>query len=134
MDYFSIYSYSRKDDMGIHLGGSTIEFKEDKVILEDGYEYDDEDGDRILDGEDYYYIFRKDIEKLVPLIPYYYSNESILSEYENAKEYYKKLSSYNDKKIFIFVLNCFKEGPKFDVLLKILEFHGIYYEHEEMRY
>jgi len=133
MDYFSIYSYSRKDDMGIHLGGSTINFKDDKVVLEDGYEYDDKDGDRILEGEDYYYILRKDIEKIVPIIPFYYSNVSILSDYENANEYYKKLS-YNERKFFIFVLNCFKEGPKFDVLLNILNNYNIHYEHEEMRY
>ena len=134
MDYFLIYSYLIKDETGIHFGDSTIKFEDDKIILGNGYEYDDKDGERIYEGQDYYYIFSKDIKKILSLIPDEHKNESILAEYKNADNYYLTLSSDDAKLFFISVLKCYKIGKAFDALLKILTDNGIYYRHKEMRY
>jgi hypothetical protein len=88
MDSFRLYSYYEKDERGIHLGSTSVEFKEDIIVLYDGYEYDDSDGDRILEGYDYYIIPIKFIDRILFFISEEYKNESVLSEYENAYEYY----------------------------------------------
>jgi hypothetical protein len=129
-----LYSYYRKAEKEIHCGGATVEFKKDTVVLYEGYEYADSDGDRILEGEDYYTIPGKFIERLLFLIPEEYKNESILSEYENVYDYYNSLTSDSEKILFICILKYYKIDLNFNKLLKILDDYDIYYEHHEMRY
>ena len=134
MNSFELYSYYRKDEKGIHLGNTTVEFKEDTIVLYDGYEYDDSDGDRILEGDDYYTIPSKFIERILFFIPEEYKSESILSEYENSYDYYNSLTLDSEKILFICILKYYKIDHNFNKLLKILDDYDMYYKHHEMRY
>ena len=107
-----------------------VEFEEDEILLYQRFEFCDFINDKISGSVDCYYINRDDLLNKT-IIPNCYLNESILNEYQNSKEYYDELL-YDDKKIFIFVLNCFKDAG-FNALLKVLN-NNIYYEHKNMRY
>jgi len=135
MNSFKLDSYYRKDERGIHFGSTHIEFKDDHVVLYDGYEWDDQDGDHILEGDDYWTIKYKYFQRLLFLMPNEYKNKSVLIEYENAIEYYNNTDDETEKDIFICVLNCYKAGSKFDIILQIIDKDDfIHYEHESMRY
>jgi len=132
---FKLNSYYRKDETGIHLGCTSVGFKGYIIVLYDGYEWDDADGDRILEGDDYYTIQINMLEKILPLIPDEYKNEAILTEYEKANVFYNDdILDDNEKLIFLCILNCHKVGNNFDVFLKILNDNNIKYKHSEMRY
>lgn len=121
--------------MGIHLGVTSVNFKGFTIVLYDGYEYADTDGDRILEGDDYYTFQINLIDDILSIMPEEYKNKAILSEYKNADEFINDDAlNINKKLIFLCILNCYKIGHKFDLFLKILDKNNIKYKHTEMRY
>jgi hypothetical protein len=65
-----------------------IKFTGKAVIINDGFEFNDGEGDHLYEQDNNYTIHYSDIDALLAILPGEYKNESILSEYNGAEDYY----------------------------------------------
>lgn len=134
MSVFKLDSYYRKYESSIHFGSTTIEFSKDSINLCDGFEWDDSDGDRYIEGDDLYIIPSTSFTTLLSLISDQYKEFTILSEFENAEIFYKTLNSETEKLIFLSILNYYKKDSCFYSLLSLIQNNNIPYEDKSWRY
>jgi len=131
MKSFMLFNYCREDDEGTHSGSATVKFKEDSVVLYSGGDLFSKQGSCIYDLNNHYEIPGKFIERIASFIPEEYKNESILSEYENANDFYNSLLLDSEKILFLCILTYFNTDHTFNNLLKMLKDNGIDYEQDD---
>jgi hypothetical protein len=130
---FDLYSYNKREGRDTFFGGISISFKNNGMVLRDGYEHDS-DETTICEIENYYTINSIEFQKILSLIEDENKNESILSEYNNANAYYENLSKWEDKLLFISFLHYFKSESRLDNIIKMFEDNGINYIHKKSFY
>lgn len=117
---FPINSYIVTFEDGKIICNTTIEFKDNKLIINDGFEHLSPEGDHITEKNKYLILNKNEYEKFYNAISVEYKADSILLDKKNAFEYYKDLNNTFDKLLFICILN-FEEKNK-NLLDKLIEF------------
>lgn len=130
---FELFSYDKKETDGRHFGSANIEFRDDSVILHDGYEWDDHDGDRILEGDEYCTINKSNYEKILSVVPDEFKKADIVTDNQKSTGFSARLDD-SEKKLFICILNYNKSGQVFGDFIRTLKDNKIEFEHRVSRY
>jgi len=134
MGKYKLYSYHRKSEQAIHYGSTYVEFNSDSILLCDEYEWDDGDGDHIVDGEDSYLISSEIFNDLLILIPDNYKERNIFTDFEHSNDFYNELNNENEKMLFICLLNIYKKHSCFNGLINIINKNKLPYEDKSWSY
>jgi hypothetical protein len=113
---------------------TSVEFTGEAVVINDGFEFNDGDGDHLYERDDYYVISGGDIDAAAAVLPGEYKNESILAEYNGAEEYYNRLPGGAEKHLFLCILKYYKLDQDFDRLFKLMAEHNINYTYKRSTY
>jgi hypothetical protein len=133
-DFFCLNSFHKISDDRKLYSSTTVNFTGEEVIINDGFEFNDGEGDHLYEQDDYYTFYYGDIDNILAILPGEYKNESILSEYKGAEDYYHRLNKDKEKLFFLCILKCYKAGNNFDSLLKLMEENNICYKFERSKY
>ena len=101
-----------------------IFIKNDVIVLYDGFEY--YDGNNWYEFKVKYSINSNVFENILLTMPNKYRDECILNEFCEANECYCNLNKM-EKLIFIYILQCYKNGNKYYEFIKILDENNIHY-------
>jgi hypothetical protein len=125
---FYLSRYVRKDDNETLISSTSVTFSEKVVRLNDGYEFDDADGDSLAEADTTYTISAKMIDRIVEILPEEFTDSTLIEKDEAAQKYYGELKSEGQKKIFAALFNRYKLSGKFDDFIRLLDEQGIKYD------